>query len=276
MALFADEPRSDKYRLGLSAEDQRLYAFLRTAERQSFDDELSALANTNSLIRMSRCWDSQKDSPPALEINLGHTAFQKIHQLRWQNLLPIAQMLLHWYYDRHENLIVRFENIKIKNWSLTHRSPKLYISTMMSSSINHLSSNTSQDLISSCNHTSATLNKLLPVKIFGFVIIGLVDSSNSFHNAILLAVAKKIGLTYYHPYKGPLVGTASVGSSLDIVRLIHSTTFSLTNESGKEHKLTSWLVIVKHLYCRLNISLPFLVELGLDQVHSQGVVLMPQ
>ena len=114
-ALVADGPRTDKYRLGLSAEDQRLYALLRAAERNSFDEELSALANTNSLIQMSRCWENQKDSLPALEINLGHPAFQKIRQLRQQNLLPITQMLLHRYYDRHENLIVRFGNIKIKN-----------------------------------------------------------------------------------------------------------------------------------------------------------------
>ena len=114
-ALVADGPRTDKYRLGLSTEDQRLYASLRAAEQQSFDEELSALANTNSLIRKSRRGESQKDSPPALEINLGHAAFQKIRQLRRQNLLPIAQMLLHRYYDRHENLLVRFGNLKVKN-----------------------------------------------------------------------------------------------------------------------------------------------------------------
>ena len=147
---------------------------------------------------------------------------------------------------------------------------------MMSSAINHLSTKTSQDPISSCNSTSATLNKLLPVKICGFVIMGLVDSGNSFYKAMSLAVAMKIGLTYYHPYKGPPVGTASTGSSLDIVGLIQSTTFSLTDESRKEHKLTSRLVIVKHLSCGLNISLPFLVEHSLDQLHSQGILLMIQ
>ena len=114
-ALVADGPRTDKYRLGLSAEDQRSYASLRAAEQNSFDIEPSALANTNSLIRMSRRWENQKDSPPSLKINLGHTAFQKIHQLRRQNLLPITHMLLRWYYDHHENLIVRFRNLKVKN-----------------------------------------------------------------------------------------------------------------------------------------------------------------
>ena len=114
-AGVADRPRTDEYRLGLSAEDQRLYALLSAAEWQSFDGEPSALANTNSLIRMSRRWERQKDSPPALEINLGHTAYLKIRQLRRQNLLPIAQMLLHRCHDRHENLIIRFRNLKIKN-----------------------------------------------------------------------------------------------------------------------------------------------------------------
>ena len=92
-------------------EDQRLYASLQAAERKSYDEELAALANKNSLIRMSRCWERQKDSPPALDINLGHAVFQKIRQLRRQILLPIA----HRYYDRHENLINRFGNLKVKN-----------------------------------------------------------------------------------------------------------------------------------------------------------------
>ena len=146
----------------------------------------------------------------------------------------------------------------------------------MSSSINHLVTKEAWDLISSCNTISATLNKLFPVRICGSVVMGLVDSDNSFYNVISSTVAKKIGLTYYQPYDGPPVGTASVGYNLDIVWLIHSTTFSLTEESGKEHKLTSRLVIVKHLSCRLNISLPFLVEHGLDQLHSQGALLMSQ
>ena len=77
-ALLADGPQTDKYRLGLSTGDQRLHALLQAAERKSFDDELAALANTNSLIRMSRRWESQKNSPPALEINLGYASFQKI------------------------------------------------------------------------------------------------------------------------------------------------------------------------------------------------------
>ena len=106
--------------------------------------------------------------------------------------------------------------------------------------------------------------------------MGLVDSGNSFYNAISLSVAKRIGFIYYQEYNGPPVGTASVGSSLDIVGLIHSTTFSLTDESGKEHKLTSRLVIVKHLSCGLNISLPFLVKHSLDQLHSQGILSMTQ
>ena len=96
-ALVADGTRIDKYRLGLSAEDQRLYASLKATEHQSFDEELSALAYVNSLMRMSRHWENHKDCPPALEINLGHQTFQKIHQLLLQNLLPIAQMLLHRY-----------------------------------------------------------------------------------------------------------------------------------------------------------------------------------
>ena len=53
-ALVADGPKTNKYHLGLSAEDQRLYASLYASERKSFDEELAALVNTNSLIRMSR------------------------------------------------------------------------------------------------------------------------------------------------------------------------------------------------------------------------------
>ena len=114
-ALVADGPQTDKHRLGLSTEDQRLYPSLQAVEWEAFDDELAVLANTNSLIRLSRRWESQKHSSPALEINLEHASFQKIRQLRRQNLLPIAQTLLHRYYDRHENLIIRFGNLKIMN-----------------------------------------------------------------------------------------------------------------------------------------------------------------
>ena len=114
-ALVADGPLADKYRLGLSSQDQRLYLTLGPAERQSFDDELAALANVNSLMMMSRRWENHKDSAPALEINLGHQAFQKICQLRRMNLLPLAQMLLHLHYDRHEQLIVCFGKSKNQN-----------------------------------------------------------------------------------------------------------------------------------------------------------------
>ena len=37
--------------------------------------------------------------------------------------------------------------------------------------------------------------------------------------------------------------------------------------------MSSRLVIIKHLSCGLNISLPILVEDGLDQIHSQGILL---
>ena len=146
----------------------------------------------------------------------------------------------------------------------------------MAFSINKLSSNEAKDLISSCNINSAMLNKLLPVKICGSIVMALVDSGNSFYNALSLAVAKKTGLIKYQPYNGSPVGTASVGSSLNIVGLIQSINFNLTDDTGKEHKLTSRLVIVKHLSCGLNLSLLFMVEHGLDQLHSQGIILMTQ
>ena len=93
-ALIADGPPTDKFRLGLNLEDRRTYASLDFAEKKSFDEELAALAHINSLMRMSRRWESCKFESPALDINLGHQAFQKMRQLRRQNLLPVAQMLL--------------------------------------------------------------------------------------------------------------------------------------------------------------------------------------
>ena len=148
--------------------------------------------------------------------------------------------------------------------------------TTMSLSINKLPTNQAKDLISSYNINSATLIKLLPVKICGSIVTALVNSGNSFYNALSLAVAKRIGLLQYQPYKGSPVGTASVGSSLNIVGLIPSITFNLTDDTGKEHQLTSRLVIVKHLSCGLNLSLPFMVKHGLDHLHSQGIILMTQ
>ena len=143
-------------------------------------------------------------------------------------------------------------------------------------SINKLSTNEAKDLISSSTLKSATLTRLLSVKICESVVMALVDSGNSFYNAVSLAVAKKISLPQYQPYKGSPVGTASVGSSLNIVGVIPSIHFILTNDTGKEHQLTSRLVVVKHLSCELDISLPFMVEHGLDQLHSQGIISMTQ
>ena len=107
-ALVADGSPLDKFRLGLTLEDRRTYASLNLTEKKSFDEELAALANINSLMRMSRRWENCKFVSPALDINLGHQAFQKMRQLRWQNLLPVAQMLLQRYRDRHEQLVSRF------------------------------------------------------------------------------------------------------------------------------------------------------------------------
>ena len=76
--------------------------------RKHFDEELASLAHNNSLMRMSRRWDNCKFVSPALDINLGHQAFQKMRQLRWQNLLPAARMLLQRYRDRQEQLVDRF------------------------------------------------------------------------------------------------------------------------------------------------------------------------
>ena len=134
------------------------------------------------------------------------------------------------------------------------------------------SSPDAQELISSFHSKSATLNKLLPIRISGYTILGLVDSGNSFYNAISLAVANKIGLTQYQAYQGPPVGTAQTGSHLTVVGIINSVTLRLTDETGKIHKFASSLVIVKHLSCGLNISLPFLVDNGLDQIHSEGIL----
>ena len=83
-------------------------------------------------------------------------------------------------------------------------------------SVNKLSpSSDVKDLISSCRTVSASLYKLLPVKINERTIMALVDSGNSFCNALSLSVAKRIQLLNYQPYTGSPVGTASVGSSIN-------------------------------------------------------------
>ena len=130
-----------------------------------------------------------------------------------------------------------------------------------------------RDLISSLHSKSTALNKLLPVKICGFTVLGLVDSGNSFYNAISLAVANKIGLSNFNHYAGPPVGTALIGSTLDIVGIVDNITLGLTDESGRQHSISSRLVIVKQLSCGLNISLPFMVENGISQLHPHGVLL---
>ena len=119
----------------------------------------------------------------------------------------------------------------------------------MSFSISKLSTNEAKDLVSSCTLNSAKLNKLIPVKICGSFVMALVDSGNSFYNALSLAVAKKIGLLQFELYKGSPVGTASVGSSLNIVGVIPSIQLTLTDDTSKEHQLTSRLIVVRHLSC---------------------------
>ena len=114
-SLVADGPPMDKFRLGFNSDDRRTYASLTSMEKKSFDEELSTLAHTNSLMRMSRRWENCKFESPALDINLGHQAFQKMRQLRRQNLLPIAQMLLQRYRDRNDQLVSRFGNSQSSN-----------------------------------------------------------------------------------------------------------------------------------------------------------------
>ena len=120
------------------------------------------------------------------------------------------------------------------------------------------SSNDVKDLISSCRTVSASLYKLLPVKLNGRTVMALVDSGNSFCNALSLSVAKRIQLLDYQPYTGSPVGTASVGSSINIVGIFPSINFYIHDDTGKEHVMPSRLVIVKHLSCGLNVSLPLL------------------
>ena len=113
-----------------------------------------------------------------------------------------------------------------------------------------------RDLISSLHSKSTALNKLLPIKLCGSTVLGLVDSGNSFYNAISLAVANKIGLSDFDHYTGPPVGTTLVGSTLDIVGIVSNINFGLIDESGWQHLISSRLVIVRHLSCGLKILFP--------------------
>ena len=98
----------DIFKLGFSEEDSLIFKALRRSERADFNKELTTFVRINTPIRMSRRWDSQKDTPPLVTSRLNHAALQQIRQLRRQNLLPIAQALLHRFRERHENLIARF------------------------------------------------------------------------------------------------------------------------------------------------------------------------
>ena len=98
----------------------------------------------------------------------------------------------------------------------------------MTKSVNEI-----KELLNSLQSKSTALNKLLPVKLCGSVVLGLVDSGNTFYNAISLSVAVKIGLSKYDEYEGPPVGTALVGSTLDIVGIVNKASFGLIDESGQ-------------------------------------------
>ena len=112
-SLEDDGPLPDKFKLGFSDDDVRIYRALTRSERYSFDEELKALARNNTLIRPSRRRENQKDTPPLNVDDLNHAALQRIRLLRRQNLLPIAQALLHRYRLRHERLIALFGRHKI-------------------------------------------------------------------------------------------------------------------------------------------------------------------
>ena len=103
-----DGPLPDKFKLGFSDDDVRIYRALTRSERWSFDEELKALAQNNTLIRPSRRRENQKDTPSLNVDDLNHASLQRIRLLRRQNLLPIAQALLHRYRSRHERLIALF------------------------------------------------------------------------------------------------------------------------------------------------------------------------
>ena len=107
-AIEDDFALPDIFRLGFSEEDVKIIWALRDSERAAFNKELTAFVRINTPIRMSRRWDNQKDTPPLVLSSLNHAALQQIRQLRRQNLLPIAQALLHRFRERHENLIARF------------------------------------------------------------------------------------------------------------------------------------------------------------------------
>ena len=107
-SLEDDGPLPDKFKLGFSDDDIRIYRALTRNERQSFEEELKTFAKNNTLIRPSRRRESQKDTPPLNVDDLNHAALQRIRLLRRQNLLPIAQALLHRYRSRHERLIALF------------------------------------------------------------------------------------------------------------------------------------------------------------------------
>ena len=131
-------------------------------------------------------------------------------------------------------------------------------------------SESGQTIINALSSKAKDYRKLVPVRLKGHTVLALVDSGNSFYNAISLAVAKRIGLSDFKPYDGPPVGTAQTGSHLDIVGIANRTPLSFQAEEGNEVKFMTKFIIVQHLSCGINLSLPFLVDNGLDQLHSVG------
>ena len=119
---------------------------------------------------------------------------------------------------------------------------------------------------------SADYNKVIPVRLNGHEVLALVDSGNTFWNAISSAVARTIGLECKSKYKGPPIGTAKNGESLAIVGLTDTVPMTFVDETGTGHNFSTRLVVVNHLSNGLNISLPFLVDNHIDQIHSQGIL----
>ena len=254
--IEADGHLSDQYKLGLSDHDKRIFNALLllflslsiTTPSFGCQEDGKHKRTLHLLLRLASATSHFKESANCA----GRISYQ------WHRLYSIGTM----------------NATALSSPSLVDsRCKQINLLMTISSSSSTTSNQDMKEFINSVTAKSASLSKLLPVRICNSTILGLVDSGNSFYNAMSSAVATRIGLTYYQPYKGPPVRTAALGSTLDIVGIIKNTTFTLIDESGKRHPFSSRLVIVKHLSCRLNISLPFLVENGLDQLHSQSVLL---
>lgn len=122
------------------------------------------------------------------------------------------------------------------------------------------------------SETNRPFKKYLPVQIENINCFCFIDSGNTLHNAISETFANQLKVNLI-PYKNDRAGTAKSGSKLNILGQVkRELKMTATSERGEKVTFKIQPLVIKHLSMDINLSGQFLMEKGIDQLHSRGVL----